>query len=235
VAETKDKMVELLDGLTERFGDEAIADLAMHVDGCPHACAQHWVGEIGLQGTTTDDASGTRVQAYDLSVGGGLGRRTAIGRRLLRRVPTSEVGAVLERLVGAWVDARATGATVPGATLGDFVDGFDDEDLVAIAVGGATADGEPDVVGVTVLVPGPLQTWTDGADELVVPGGTVGEVLTELSARHPGLGAAVLPDGAVAGSFLVTVADDDIRNREGLATAVAPGDVITIVMAMAGG
>ena len=101
VAETKDKLDEVLARLGERHGHERIGDLAIHLDGCPHACAQHWVGEIGLQGTTTH-VGDDRVEAYDLSVGGGLGRRTAIGRRLLRRIPTDDVtdGRLARREVG---------------------------------------------------------------------------------------------------------------------------------------
>ena len=92
VAETKGKLDDILGHLTTCFGAGRISDLAIHLDGCPHACAQHWVGEIGMQGTTAALA-GTeeRIEAYDLTVGGGLGRRTAIGRRLLRRIPANQV------------------------------------------------------------------------------------------------------------------------------------------------
>ena len=34
-----------------RFG-EAVEGLRLNLDGCPHACAHHWIGDIGLQGTT---------------------------------------------------------------------------------------------------------------------------------------------------------------------------------------
>jgi ferredoxin-nitrite reductase len=88
---------------------------------------------------------------------------------------------------------------------------------------------------VVVQVPGPLQRFVAGADELTVAGATVGDVLAGIARRHPEFGSTVTPDGAVAGAFLVTLGDDDIRNLEGLNTRVAPGDVVTVVMAMAGG
>ena len=242
VAETKDKLDEVLARLGERHGLERIGDLAIHLDGCPHACAQHWVGEIGLQGTTTH-VGDDRVEAYDLSVGGGLGRRTAIGRRLLRRIPTGDVTDVLDRLVAAWLAEKPAGTEgTPGpVTFGDFCDRHSDEELLAIAIGDrAPADqtrgpATPGVAGVVVRVPGPLQRFVDGADELIVAGATVGDVLAELAHRHPEFGATVTPDGAVAGAFLITHGDDDIRNLAGLNTPVAPGDNITVVMAMAGG
>ncbi len=139
VAETKGKLEEMLTELTQRHGAERIGDLAIHIDGCPHACAQHWIGEIGLQGTTTRvDATGERVEAYDLTVGGGLGSRAGLGRRLVRRVPTGEINVVVDRLVTAWLQERdrraGTGGTAP-FTLGDFCRARSEEELVALATG----------------------------------------------------------------------------------------------------
>lgn len=239
VAETKGKLGEALEHLTTRFGAEAIGDLAIHMDGCPHACAQHWVGEIGLQGTTTRvEGNEERVEAYDLTVGGGLGTRTAIGRRLLRRVPTDELIGVLENLVGAWLHERQTQPTPAGFTFGDFCALRSDEELIGIALGTAVST-EADAPSVLVRIPGPLLASVDGADEIAVVGSTVGEVLAVVSAAHPRF-AATLFDGSpdhsqVNGAFLVAVGDDDIRGLSGLATAVSPGDEITLVMAMSGG
>lgn len=239
VAETKDKLDEVLAKLGDRHGRQRIDDLAIHLDGCPHACAQHWIGEIGLQGTTTH-VGDERVEAYDLSVGGGLGRRTAIGRRLLRRIPTDEVADVLDRLVGVWLTERDSDSAAASA-FGDFCDRHTDEELLAIAIGGPAPADEPlgsvisAVGGVVVQVPGPLQRFVGGADELIVAGTTVGDVLAGIARRHPEFGSTVTPDGAVAGAFLITHGNDDIRNLGGLNTPVVPGDVITVVMAMAGG
>jgi ferredoxin-nitrite reductase len=133
VAETKGKLTEIIEELADRHGPGRVGDLAIHMDGCPHACAQHWIGEIGLQGTTTRvDGEGERVEAYDLTVGGALGARTAIGRRLLRRVPTSEITSVLDRLVTAWLDERDRNGDT-GFGFGDFCARHDDEQLLQIA------------------------------------------------------------------------------------------------------
>ena len=234
VAETKGKLDEVLERLTEQFGADQIGDLAIHMDGCPHACAQHWVGEIGLQGTTTRvEGSDERIEAYDLTVGGGLGTRTAIGRRLMRRVPTTEIGDVLERLVGGWLGSRALRGD--GAyTLGDFCSEHSDEELVEIATSRAGAIDRATGT-VSVHVPGPLLELVEGADEIEVDARTVGDALAAVSREHPEFGLVVVPDGAVAGAFLVTVGDEDIRSLSGLATPVSPGADITIVMAMSGG
>ena len=237
VAETKDKLDGILTRLEGGHGADRLGDLAIHLDGCPHACAQHWVGEIGLQGTTTHDPdTGERVEAYDLSVGGGLGRRTAIGRRLVRRVPTGEIENVLDRLVTAWLAERDI--SPDRLSFGDYCDTRDDEELVAIAVGEQVSTVGPDQhqdLRVLVRVPGPLQRFVDGADELSVDGTTVGGVLAEVARRHPEFGSTVVPSGEVAGAFLITVGDQDIRGLQGLDTKVTPDDAITIVMAIAGG
>lgn len=235
VAETKGKLERILDRLTDRYGAGPLADLAIHLDGCPHACAQHWIGEIGLQGTTTHlPGTDERVEAYDLSVGGRLGDRAAIGRRLLRRVPTTEIDGVLDRLVGAWLEARKAQPVGATYTLGDFCDTMPDEELTALAVGAAVV-GEDEVSGVLVRLPGPLQRFAAGADELTVSGSTVAELLDSLAGRHPELVATIAPDGTVAGAYLLAIGDDDIRNRDGLDTPVGVGDVLSVVMAMAGG
>jgi len=234
VAETKGKLDELLDELTGHFGAGPIGDLAIHMDGCPHACAQHWVGEIGLQSTTTRvEGAEERVEAYDLTVGGGLGTRTAIGRRLLRRVPTGEINGVLDRLVGAWLAERNTNGN-PAFTLGDFCNAHSDEELIAIANGTEDATAAPDT-SVAVRLPGPLLPLVNGEDRLDVQAATVGEALAAVAARYPEFGSTVLPGGTVAESFLIAIGDDDVRGLDGLQTPVQPGVDIIIVMAMSGG
>ncbi len=108
VTETKTRLDALIQGLEERFGDEICA-LRLHLDGCPHACGQHWVGDIGLQGTTARDDEGRRRQAYDILLRGGLGPDAAIARPVFRRVPTDDLDAAVEGLIQGWIDSRAEG------------------------------------------------------------------------------------------------------------------------------
>jgi len=98
----------LVEHLETRFGDE-VSELRLHLDGCPHACGQHWVGDLGFQGTTVRDAEGKRRQAYDVLLRGALGPRAAIGRPVFRRVPTEELDETVERLIAAWLEGRTDG------------------------------------------------------------------------------------------------------------------------------
>jgi ferredoxin-nitrite reductase len=108
VAETKTRLGALIDALDERFGMQ-IADLRLHLDGCPHACAQHWVGDLGFQGTTARDEGGVRRQAYDIFVRGSLGPEPEVGRSLFRRVPTDELDSAVQGLIAGWIERRNDG------------------------------------------------------------------------------------------------------------------------------
>ena len=110
VTETKPRLDSLVQQLETRFGDD-IAGLKLHLDGCPHACAQHWVGDLGFQGTTLRDEQGKRHQAYDVFLRGGLGPRAAIARPVFRRVPTEELDETVTQLVSGWLSARTEGET----------------------------------------------------------------------------------------------------------------------------
>jgi sulfite reductase beta subunit-like hemoprotein len=108
VTETKSRLGELIERLEERFGAQ-VAGLRLHLDGCPHACAQHWVSDLGFQGTTLRDSDGRRRQAYDVFLRGALGPRAAIGRPLFRRVASEELDEVVLGLVAGWLERRRQG------------------------------------------------------------------------------------------------------------------------------
>ncbi len=91
-------------------------------------------------------------------------------------------------------------------------------------------------MSVTVRVPTTLRTLTAGSSEVEVAGGTVREVLDALEAVHPGFKDRLLDgDGGLRRFVNLYVADDDVRFREGMDTAVADGDTVSIIPAVAGG
>ena len=131
VAETKGKLDEILIHLEAEFGRKADG-VIVNVDGCPHACAQHWVADIGLQGTTArgEEAGHDKLEAYEIYLRGGLGENAEIGRALLRRVPTEEAPAYVERLVAAYLNERQD-----GESFQSFARRKSDEELISIGTG----------------------------------------------------------------------------------------------------
>ena len=88
----------------------------------------------------------------------------------------------------------------------------------------------------TVRVPTQLRTLTGGASEVTVEGTTVGEVLKGLEAAHPGFQDRLFDDQGKLRRFVnVFVAEEDVRFLDGLESAVAAGDTVSIVPAVAGG
>jgi sulfite reductase beta subunit-like hemoprotein len=105
VGQTKDRLRDLVDHLETTFGEQ-VSELRLHLDGCPHACAQHWVGDLGFQATTGKDAEGQRISAYDIFVRGSLGPAPEVGRSLFRRVASDRLEPAVEGIVRGWLAQR---------------------------------------------------------------------------------------------------------------------------------
>jgi ferredoxin-nitrite reductase len=136
VTPTKEKLATVIERLVGQFGDQ-VAGLKVNLDGCPHACAQHWTGDIGLQGTTGRGPKGEPLEAFDVILRGGLGRDAAIGRPLLRRVPSANIEDTVARLFAGYLGNR-----LPGESFSKFCVRMPDESLVAIGNGAVSAQAE---------------------------------------------------------------------------------------------
>ncbi len=138
VVNAKEALHKLIRHLEEVFDPETMQnlDLGINLDGCPHACAKHWVGDIGLQGTTLRrrGQAGERVEAFEIYLRGGLGPNAAIGRPILHRVPADEIHLYVERLIRAYLAGRQNGESIQA-----FFNCHSDEELIAIATGEALA------------------------------------------------------------------------------------------------
>lgn len=89
---------------------------------------------------------------------------------------------------------------------------------------------------VTMHVPGPLRPYCGGASQLTLEAGTVRDALVYLELHEAALYRNVCDEtGAVRRHLNVFVNADHVRDRGGLETALAPGDVVTILPAVSGG
>ncbi len=89
---------------------------------------------------------------------------------------------------------------------------------------------------ITVHVPGPLRACCAGASELGLSATSLRGVLEELERRHPELHRSVCDEtGTVRRHINLFVNSNHMRDRNGLDTPLAPGDVVTILPAVSGG
>jgi MoaD family protein len=88
---------------------------------------------------------------------------------------------------------------------------------------------------ITVRIPPTLRDQTGGEPAVDAAGGTVRELLDDLTGRFPQLRERIYDDGRLAGFVNVYVEGEDIRFQDGLETAVSDGDEVTILPAVAGG
>ena len=88
----------------------------------------------------------------------------------------------------------------------------------------------------TILIPTPLRPFTDKQEAVQVSGGTVGELLTQLTTKYDGLRRHLYTDDGRLRSFVnVYVNDEDIRYLEREQTPVKDGDTLSIIPSVAGG
>jgi MoaD family protein len=89
---------------------------------------------------------------------------------------------------------------------------------------------------VTVFVPGPLRPYCRGAAELSIAAATVRGALEEIERRYPSLFSGICDEtGAVRRHINLFVNTSHVRDRQGLDTALVPGDELTILPAVSGG
>ena len=87
-----------------------------------------------------------------------------------------------------------------------------------------------------VRIPTPLRAYAGGRSEVGVSGATVAAALQDLTSRYPQLRRHLYDDhGRLRGFVNVFLNEEDVRDLEGEATPVAPGDTLTIVPSIAGG
>lgn len=91
-------------------------------------------------------------------------------------------------------------------------------------------------MSVTVRIPGPLRRITNGVDKASVTAETLGGVIAELEAAHPGIQDRILDENGSLRYFVnLYLNNEDVRFLDGLATPVNDGDEVSIVPAVAGG
>lgn len=104
---TKDTAMAIADWVEPRVALDT--PINIHLTGCPHSCAQHYIGDIGMLACRVPvDASGEdTVEGFHIYVGGGFGPDAGIARELYRDVKIEDCPQVVERILRAYVTGRS--------------------------------------------------------------------------------------------------------------------------------
>lgn len=87
-----------------------------------------------------------------------------------------------------------------------------------------------------ISLPTPLRPYADKQAQVSVAGGTVAELLQNLTERHPSLRRHLFGDDGALRSFVnVYLNDEDVRYLDRGDTQVSDADLISIIPSIAGG
>ena len=92
---------------------------------------------------------------------------------------------------------------------------------------------------IEVRIPTILRTYTDGAKAVSAAGASLGALIDDLEANHPGIKERLVEakdDGVDLRRFVnVYVNDEDVRFIGGLDAELSDGDQVVVLPAVAGG
>lgn len=103
---TKDTALAIADWVEPRVAlDQPIN---VHLTGCHHSCAQHYIGDIGLIACRVPVApdSDDTVEGFNILVGGGFGPDAAIARDLFAEIRVEDCPKTIERILAAYMANR---------------------------------------------------------------------------------------------------------------------------------
>lgn len=113
-ADTKGNAITLGDQLSRAM----ILDqpVNIHLTGCHHSCAQHYIGDIGLMGTRVKVGDGSTVDGYNIVLGGGVDDTRAIAREIWSGIASDKVPALIEQLLCTYLATRHEGESFTSFT-----------------------------------------------------------------------------------------------------------------------
>jgi ferredoxin-nitrite reductase len=81
----------------------------IHLTGCHHSCAQHFISEIGLIACKVQETEESDpVEGYHVLIGGGFGSDAALGREIYRDVKAADAPQTIEKMLRAYLAHRTS-------------------------------------------------------------------------------------------------------------------------------
>jgi ferredoxin-nitrite reductase len=108
LSNTKDTAMAIADWVEPRVALDT--PINIHLTGCPHSCAQHYIGDIGMLAcrVPVDAAGEDTVEGFPTYFGGGFGPDAGIARELFRDVKVEDCPQVVERILQAYLAGRSS-------------------------------------------------------------------------------------------------------------------------------
>jgi ferredoxin-nitrite reductase len=109
---------------------EVDTPINIHLTGCHHSCAQHFISDIGMIGAriAVEDSDDT-VDGFHILTGGGFGPEADVGQEVYRDVKSEDAPVVIEKLLKAYLSNRVS----PDETFLTFARRHDGETIRKLA------------------------------------------------------------------------------------------------------
>ncbi len=105
-SDTKGTAMAIADWVEPRVALDS--PINIHLTGCHHSCAQHYIGDIGMIAARVPvDGGDDTVEGFHVLVGGGFGPDAMIAREVYRDVTADDCPALVEKMLRAYLAHRA--------------------------------------------------------------------------------------------------------------------------------
>lgn len=105
-AHTKESADEIVNWCEDKV--QVDTPVNIHLTGCHHSCAQHYIGDIGMIGARVPiNDDGDTVDGFNVLVGGGYGDQGMMARELYQNVKSEDAPKLVERMLKAYVANRS--------------------------------------------------------------------------------------------------------------------------------
>jgi sulfite reductase beta subunit-like hemoprotein len=125
IVETKQRAERILKYLEKECPIDT--PIFVSVTGCPNACAQYQIADIGLMGVVCNFRGVRGTEAYNVLLGGTLGHNAHFAKPVLKKVPAEHIHEAIKRIVDAYKERR----NGPAETFSAFVGRHTPEELAA--------------------------------------------------------------------------------------------------------